>query len=125
MASILDRAFIAHASIKARLKASILHPEGVAPETLRTDRTCEFGLWIYGEGQTTHGQRTDFRELIEVHKAFHEAAYQALLLSAAGQHAEATHAIESGEFERRSQEMKGCLLRLKSQAEEPPDPKAR
>ena len=47
---VLDKGFVAHSNVKARLKRIIAGEEEAAPESVRADNKCIVGEWIYGPG---------------------------------------------------------------------------
>ena len=109
----LNRAMMAHATIKRRMKRGILRLECVDAETIKSDRTCEFGVWLYGDGIPELGHLPEFTRLRTVHKAFHDAAYKALRLADIGQAKEARNVVDTGEFELRSRDMTTAITMLK------------
>ncbi len=113
MKSVMSRALMAHASIKAKLAAAIRDPGSVPMAEVRSDRTCEFGQWLYGEGDVYAG-RPEFEALKAAHLRFHDAAYIALRDSSAGRWDLAERSITNGLFEACSCEMRGRLLAMKA-----------
>ena len=110
---VIEDALAIHARISAGLKVAIRAPQGVDPSTIRTDRTCEFGVWIYGAEGMRHSALPEYQSLKDVHKRFHQAAYVALCLCRTGKRADAEHSITEGEFQQLSQDMIARLLALK------------
>jgi hypothetical protein len=50
---------------------------------------CALGRWIRGEGEARYGQEAWFRELVELHKAFHGVTEEAVKAQERGDPAEA------------------------------------
>ncbi len=110
---VIEDALAIHARISAGLRAAIRAPQGVDPSSIQTDRTCEFGVWIYGAEGVRHSILPEYQALKDVHKRFHQAAYMALCLCRTGKRADAEHSITDGEFQQLSQGMITQLLALK------------
>lgn len=114
MSEFLSKAFTAHANVKNRLKKAVLGEENIDPDTVRSDDKCEVGKWIYGEGASQYGSNLDFQTFKASHTAFHQAAYDALMLLKKGQKDAAHEMIENGEFQKRSYELGICITKLKA-----------
>lgn len=112
---VLDRGFTAHAGVKARLKRIINGEEEATPQSVRADDKCIIGEWIYGPG-ADYAHHPEFAVLKRIHKEFHEAAYQALMLNQSGKKAEAADYVENGPFEQKSLEIKQALAKMKRAA---------
>ena len=110
---VIDRALSAHAAIKESLKRAIRDSSGLDPETIRSDRNCEFGQWIYGQEGVLHCGQPEYQALKDTHRRFHLSAHAALCLCRAGRAAEAERSILDGDFERLSGEMKQRLVSLR------------
>ena len=110
----IEQALSLHAKIKHRLKAAVLEPNGIDPQSIRTDRTCEFGVWIYGPEGIRHAALPEFKALKDTHKRFHESAYIAMCLCCIGKRAEAEASVTTGEFEQLSKEMIVRLLAMQA-----------
>lgn len=109
---VLDKGFAAHANVKFRLKKIIAGEEHAEPESVRSDKKCIVGEWIYGPGKV-HENADEYKVLKEIHAAFHEEAYQALMLHKKGSINEANAYVETGPFEQKSKEIKMALLTMK------------
>ena len=113
MPDVIDKALIIHSVIKKRLCEAINDPSSANPENVRSDRTCAFGLWIYGPDGMRQSWRPEFMTLKIIHQSFHEATYQAMLATQDGRLAEAQESIKTGDFELCSREMVRALIELK------------
>jgi len=112
---VLEKGFIAHANVKNRLKKIIKGEEEAEPSSVRADNKCIVGEWIYGPGKA-HASKEEYGLLKTIHAAFHEEAYQALMLHKAGKVEEAMAYVESGPFEEKSKEIKTALYNMKAVA---------
>ena len=118
MPAILDRALLTYGKIKRSLVMAILDPTAADVEAVRSDRLCEFGQWIYGEGTRFCG-RADFHALKTTPMKFHRAAFMALCRCREGRRDLAVESIEHGEFALQSEEMKRRLITLRNTLAEP------
>lgn len=109
---VLENGFIAHSQVKARLKRAIAGEEQVEPEAVRADNKCIVGEWIYGPGKK-YASLQEYAVLRDIHKSFHEEAYQALMLNKQGKKADAQTHVESGPFEDCSKKIKTALFAMK------------
>lgn len=114
MKDVMSRALMAHAAIKSKLIAAILEPGNMASAEMRSDRTCEFGLWLYGAGEAEHAGRPEFEALKTTHRRFHHAAAKALCECQAGRKDVAEHSIQAGAFNDLSREMQDRLIQMKA-----------
>jgi methyl-accepting chemotaxis protein len=117
MNDFLDKAFSAHAVVKDKLRRSILGQESLDASTLRRDDVCAVGQWIYGEGARKHRGNALFEHFKTVHTAFHQEAYDAMMVSSAGDREAALEAIEHGGFQKQSAEIGHCIARMKKDPE--------
>ena len=113
MKDVMERALTVHATIKARLAAASRTPGTMSATEVLSDRTCEFGTWLYGPGQAFAGT-VEFDLLKTTHRRFHKAAAAALCECEAGRREAAEHSITAGEFDACSSEMKQRLMAMKS-----------
>ena len=114
MSEVIDRALMAHAQIKKRLCEAIRSPGSIDLNEIRSDRTCAFGLWIYGRESIRQSGLPQFKALKELHAQFHETAYQAALAVEGGRAAEAERSIAAGDFEMASRAMTQALVEMKA-----------
>ncbi len=112
MDEIIDKALWNHAKITLRLRSAILAPEGVDEERIKSDRTCEFGVWLFGPGLQYCGS-SEYQQLKSVHKRLHEAAFAAFCHSRNGKSDIAKASIEDGDFKLRSDDMRDALLKMR------------
>ncbi len=114
---VIIEALEVHKRINDRLKLAIRNPKDVDPSSIKTDRLCEFGVWIYGAGGARYGGSMEFKALRHTHQAFHHAAYHALCQCKVGKREEAELSIASGGFNRLSEEMIVRLLAMQKVVE--------
>lgn len=110
---VMSEALEVHKRINERLKAAIRNPKDVDPSSIKTDRLCEFGVWIYGAGGVRYGASAEFRALQRTHQLFHREAYLALCQCKVGKRDEAELSIASGGFSLLSEEMIIRLLAMR------------
>ena len=115
VSEVLDKGFIAHVKVKTRLLKIINGEEQAEPEDVRSDSKCIVGEWIYGPG-TSFATKEEYKTLQQIHKEFHEEAYNALMLKKQGEDAKAKEYVESGPFEKKSQEIKAAITKMKEAA---------
>ncbi|MCK0069765.1 CZB domain-containing protein [Kordiimonas laminariae] len=113
---VLDKGFVAHSNVKARLKRIIAGEEEAAPESVRADNKCIVGEWIYGPG-SEFSDTEEYKKLKSIHADFHEEAYQALMLHKKGDTSAAQDYVETGPFEDKSREIKTALFAMKKAAQ--------
>lgn len=110
---VLDRGFIAHVNVKSRLIRVINGEEEATPESVRRDDLCIIGEWIYGPGKQ-YESLPEYQSLKQIHRDFHEAAYEALRLNQKGDGNAAHDYVTKGPFEEKSKEIKSALYSLKN-----------
>lgn len=113
MTEFLDKAFMAHAGVKNRLKNAIRGEESIDPAVIHRDDVCEVGKWIHGEGGRKFAANPLFSDFKKVHAEFHQCAYDVMLLYKGGRLKEANANIDSGPFETKSQQIGSCIMRMK------------
>ncbi|MFN3522028.1 MAG: CZB domain-containing protein [Phenylobacterium sp.] len=69
-----DKATAAHADWKVKLRMALMNGDTLDAETLCSDKHCDLGRWLHGEGRARFAGRPAFGECVEAHKDFHEAA---------------------------------------------------
>ena len=88
----------AHSLWKGRLRAAI--DDGKTDLTVggvRDDHQCTFGKWLHGPDlEAAAKQSKHYRECVELHRSFHQAAAAILALALAGKKQEAHTALEPG-----------------------------
>ncbi len=93
MASIqeLEKAIAAHSMWKAKLKTAIDKRELNAPvETIRDDRACQFGQWLFGNGLTAADRASaHYKTVQDLHAQLHKATADIADLAMKGKKAEA------------------------------------
>lgn len=111
----IDVALAAHENWKYRLYASLdgSASEDFKPEAIACDHCCDFGKWIYGDGEKHLGQFVAFTELKAAHQMFHYTASNVALLVKGNKKTQAEQLLE-GEFARLSHRIASILGDLKS-----------
>ncbi len=103
----------AHGLWKGRLRAAVdkaasdLHTEAV-----RDDHQCSFGKWLHGADLDPKIKRSKhYGTCLELHRRFHVAAAEVLLLALAGKKREASGALGAdGEFHKASLALTRAML---------------
>ncbi|WP_419320572.1 CZB domain-containing protein [Caulobacter sp. ErkDOM-E] len=113
MSEFLDKAFMTHSAVKSRLRKAIKGEENIEPTTIRRDDVCEVGKWIYGEGGSKFSSVPVFVEFKKVHSEFHKCAYDIMMMYNSGKIAEANRDLDHGAFEKKSNEIGDCIMRMK------------
>lgn len=113
MSEFLNRAFMAHANVKNRLKRAIVGEEEIDPAVIRRDDVCEVGKWIHGEGKSKFAAHPLFQEFRKVHADFHSCAHNVMMLYKGGKVREAEAEIDRGAFEKKSSEIGNCIMKMK------------
>ncbi len=110
-----DAAAEAHRRWKTRLRNALNGGELPEPETVCRDDQCELGRWLHGVGRQRWGNRPGFSELLDDHKAFHQAAGDIARLIQSRSTGEAARRLDDpqGEFSKRSRAVISELSRAK------------
>lgn len=97
MSDFLKKAIRAHTSWRNRLTTAIM--DGNIPDvaTVRSDKLCDLGKWIYGEGKS-HEALREYQELKSQHAHFHQTAANVIDLIECGLKAKATADLRTGAF---------------------------
>jgi hypothetical protein len=91
----IDDAVSAHTYYFIKLRVAI--SEGISqfkPEIIRTDNSCDFGRWLYGEFPKEAVGASLYVEIKELHAQFHREAARILELAIAGRKDEALALLE-------------------------------
>lgn len=74
----IDKAIGAHGAWKVKLKQNIDGTLSLIPAEVSVDNRCEFGKWLYS---LTGAQTSDphYKDVLALHKAFHNAAGDVVL----------------------------------------------
>jgi methyl-accepting chemotaxis protein len=111
-----DDAIQAHTNWKLRLfsYARGQVAERIDVPTLRKDNVCALGRWLYGEGPK-HAADPKFKQLQEVHSAFHQSAASLGAMVDRGDSSAAAAQLSSpgSEFNRLSIRVVGLLMNLR------------
>ena len=64
----------AHVAWKSKLQGYLRNPDkSLTPTTVESDRNCDLGKWLHGEG-AKFASNTKFSQLVAEHDKFHKAA---------------------------------------------------
>ncbi|WP_165191632.1 CZB domain-containing protein [Caulobacter soli] len=85
-----------HGQVRDALQAAIDGQDGLDIAAFKSDRQCETGCWLHGEGQRRWAGNHAFLGLMEAHRAFHAAAGSVADQINRGRHAEAQRALRNG-----------------------------
>ncbi len=87
----LEKAIAAHSMWKAHLRTAIDKRELHIPvETIRDDRACPFGQWLFGKGLSAGDRATEhYKTVQELHAQFHKETALIADLAMKGKKAEA------------------------------------
>lgn len=113
MSQLINQYINAHLQWITKLTAAIYGGQLPDRATAGVDNACALGQWIYGEGQTAHGNTKDFIELRVKHQQFHSAVGQIIDLVQAGKPDEAQAEIKSEKFRQISADVVNLLSRLR------------
>jgi methyl-accepting chemotaxis protein len=113
----LDSAISAHEQWVFKFKSAISTASTLDAATIAKDNCCEFGKWLYGEGQSMHGHRARFSVIIGKHAEFHKLAGKVAEAVNAKQYKEAQDMIDyaSTAFGQATQGVKVAILGLKGE----------
>ncbi len=94
----LDGAVLAHSRWITDLKVAIEDASSAFdPETVKTDKHCEFGKWLYDDFPKS--ARGVFEDIRNTHAAFHKSAAQILRLATEGHKDDALRLMQyEGDF---------------------------
>lgn len=97
MYEFLKKALLSHTTWKNRLTAAIR--DGSLPDvaTVRSDKHCDLGKWIYGEGKSLE-TLPEFQELKSQHEHFHQMAGNVVDFIECGLRAKAEADLRTGSF---------------------------
>lgn len=85
-----------HAQIRDELSTAIAERRKVDAATLSSDRICETGRWLQGEGRKRWAGNHAFLGLLEAHRDFHRAVGLIADQINREQYAEAQRSLRSG-----------------------------
>ncbi len=78
----LDMALVKHSEWKIKFRAAIKSHELMDDKTISKDNCCEFGKWLYGDGNSQLGHLKSFSECVSKHSDFHvEAGKVAVMIN--------------------------------------------
>jgi len=103
----------AHGVWKKKLKSAITTGEiDVSVATIRAEKQCSFGKWLYGPTITAKQKKSEyFQKVQELHAVFHEKAAQVAQLAIAGEKIRAEKMLNvKGEFTIASAELTTTMI---------------
>ena len=69
-----DEGVKAHVAWKSKLQGYLRNPDkSLTPTTVESDRNCDLGKWLHGEG-ARFASNPQFSQLVAEHAKFHKAA---------------------------------------------------
>lgn len=107
-----------HAQIRDELSAAIAERRKVDVAAFRSDRICETGCWLHGEGRKRWAGNHAFLGLLETHRDFHAAVALVGDRINREQYAEAQRSLRNGgAFADSLAVLTGAFRRMKAAAE--------
>jgi methyl-accepting chemotaxis protein len=88
-------AISAHRAWKARIRNYLRGREQLHPEDVAAHTDCELGLWLYGMGIKTYGDRAEMQSLERDHQSLHEQIHAVIAAKTAGDDAGADQAYNA------------------------------
>ncbi len=89
----IDKAIGAHGAWKVKLRQNIDGTLALVPAEVGVDNRCEFGKWLYSLAGTPISTDPRYKEILELHKAFHKIAATVVTKVQAGDKAGAETSI--------------------------------
>ncbi len=89
----IDKAIGAHGAWKVKLRQNIDGTLTLVPAEVGVDNRCEFGKWLYSLAGTSVSTDPHYKEILELHKAFHKVAATVVTKVQAGDKAGAETSI--------------------------------
>lgn len=89
----IDKAIGAHGAWKVKLRQNIDGTLALVPAEVGVDNRCEFGKWLYSLAATATASDPHYKEVLELHKAFHKVAATVVTKVQAGDKAAAETSI--------------------------------
>ena len=103
----------AHGAWKRKLKSAITTGKiDVEIATIKADKQCSFGKWLYGPTITEKQKNSEhYSKVQELHVVFHETAAKVAQLAISGEKAHAMNMLEAnGEFTIASAELTTSMM---------------
>ena len=103
----------AHGAWKRKLKIAIATGKiDVKVSTIKADKQCSFGKWLYGPTITEKQKNSEhYHAVQELHAVFHEKAAKVAQLAISGEKAHALNMLEvNGEFTVASAELTTSMM---------------
>lgn len=69
-----DKAMAAHADWKVKLRVALDNRTQLDAERICSDKNCELGGWLHGEGRNRFGASPHFLTCVDAHREFHQEA---------------------------------------------------
>ena len=112
----LESAIGKHAEWKVKFRAAIAKNQQMDIVHVGNIHVCEFGAWLDGEGKRQNRHLTEFSNLIEIHKQFHQEAVKVASLINAKRYPEAEAALSGASYSDASKQMAAGVMKLKRAA---------
>ena len=112
----IRKAIGAHSMWKTRLQQNIDGKLALDPAEVCVDDRCEFGRWLHGLGSGPVASDPSYVRVVELHKAFHQAAGSVVRDAKAGDKAAATASIDSGAYATASAQLTRAMMQWREQA---------
>jgi hypothetical protein len=110
----LDDCVKAHVAWKSKLQNYLRNPDkSLTPTTVESDRNCDLGKWLHGEG-TKFTANPKFAQLVAEHAKFHKAAASIIRQADTGKNVLEEVALGSkSDFAATSAKVVGLILECK------------
>jgi hypothetical protein len=113
----IDKAVGAHGLWKVKLRQSIAGTLSLSPAEVVVDNRCEFGKWLYGMAGSSMTSDPHYKEVLDLHKAFHKAAAEVVSKVQAGDKAGAEASVGlQGEYTPASSRLTAKMMEWKRKA---------
>ncbi|MGE0646034.1 MAG: CZB domain-containing protein [Nitrospira sp.] len=110
----IDKAVGAHGLWKSKLRQSIAGTLSLNPAEVSVDNRCDFGKWLYSLAGTSTASDPNYKEVLELHKAFHKAAAEVVTKVQAGDKAGAEASVGlQGEYTAASSRLTAKMVEWK------------
>ncbi len=113
----IDKAVGAHGLWKAKLRQSIAGTLSLNPAEVGVDNRCEFGKWLYSMAGSSMASDPNYKEVLDLHKAFHKAAAEVVSKVHAGDKAGAEGSVGlQGEYTAAASRLTAKMMEWKRKA---------
>ncbi|MBK9308601.1 MAG: CZB domain-containing protein [Nitrospira sp.] len=113
----IDKAVGAHGLWKTKLRQNIAGTLSLNPADVSVDNRCEFGKWLYGLSGSSAASDPHYKEVLDLHKAFHKAAAEVVTKVQVGDKAGAEASVGlHGEYTAASSRLTAKMVEWKRKA---------